>query len=79
MWMGWGKSLNPNCYRVIRTYYRVSQKSFLVELLTAVLINNTIKAGGSTARAQSKMSEWVSGVVGYPLDCYDYYYSYYYY
>ena len=34
--------------------------------------NNTIKAGGSTARAQSKMSEWVSGVVGYPLDCYDY-------
>ena len=24
--------------------------------------NNTIKAGGSTARAQSKMSEWVSGV-----------------
>ena len=36
--------------------------------------NNTIKAGGSTARAQSKMSEWVSGVEwsGYPLDCYDY-------
>ena len=33
---------------------------------------NTIKAGGSTARAQSKMSEWVSGVDGYPLDCYDY-------
>ena len=25
--------------------------------------NNTIKAGGSTVRAQSKMSEWVSGVV----------------
>ena len=24
--------------------------------------NNTIKAGGSTVRAQSKMSEWVSGV-----------------
>ena len=41
-WVG-VKSLNPNCYRVIRTYYRVSQKSFLVELLTAVLINNTIK------------------------------------
>ena len=39
--------------------------------------NDTIKAGGSTARAQSKMCEWVTGWMdgwmdGYPLDCYDY-------
>ena len=31
---------------------------------------NTIKAGGSTACAQNV--DWVSGVDGYPLDCYDY-------
>ena len=34
--------------------------------------NNTIKAGGSTARAQNVwVGEW-SGVDGYALDCYDY-------
>ena len=31
---------------------------------------NTIKAGGSTARAQNV--DWTGWVSGYPLDCYDY-------
>ena len=32
------------------------------KLLAKYIQYNTIKAGGSTVRAQSKMSEWVSGV-----------------
>ena len=41
--------------------------------LTCKFIKNTIKAGGSTVRAQNV--DWVmdgwSGWSGYPLDCYD--------
>ena len=34
--------------------------------------NNTIKAGGSTKRAQNVGVDGWSGWTGYPLDCYDY-------
>ena len=35
-------------------------------LQNALNVNNTIKAGGSTERAQSKMSEWVTGWMDTP-------------
>ena len=44
---------NYDCYKCIAPFYC---KSLLIRW------KNTIKAGGSTVRAQSKMSEWVSGV-----------------
>ena len=46
--------------------------NFSLETLMILTHNNTIKAGGSTVRAQNVwVGEW-SGVDGYPLDCYDY-------
>ena len=49
-----------------------SQEYWMDTSLNITRYKNTIKAGGSTARAQNV--EWVSGVEwsGYPLDCYDY-------
>ena len=44
------------------------------ETYDIIILKNTIKAGGSTIRAQNV--DWVmdgwSGWSGYPLDCYDY-------
>ena len=37
-----------------------------------VSIYNTIKAGGSTKRAQNVGLDWSGWMDGYPLDCYDY-------
>ena len=36
------------------------------------ILNNTIKAGGSTKRAQNVGLDWSGWMDGYPLDCYDY-------
>ena len=46
-----------------------------VVLVFSDIKKNTIKAGGSTVRAQNV--DWVmDGWSGYPLDCYDYYSTY---
>ena len=42
----------------------------IVVIEVIVIIKNTIKAGGSTARAQNV--DWTGWLSGYPLDCYDY-------
>ena len=52
-------------------YTNFSQQNLSFKFYT-LDCNNTIKAGGSTKRAQNVGVDGWSGWTGYPLDCYDY-------